>query len=143
ASVLGRRRHRLLNLVLADQTLHRATADEPIVQSLTHSDIGVLQINHVQPWSGPAELVTLTVSLQQPQVRRPVQSIGPPGPAAPRWSRSRYPSRNRSFAGQASRSAHSAGSRDSASRISPQSRNTSFEVSSAPTRSRYSAAFSW
>ena len=65
-----------MHLLLGDQPLHRSARDQPVVEALVQSHIGVLQVDQVQPRRRPAQVLPAAEPLEQPQFGRPVQQLG-------------------------------------------------------------------
>src|SRR5664280_295205 len=71
--VLGRLCHRPHDGRLADQPLHPSPSHQPVVQALVRADVGVLQVDQLQPRGVPAQAVPTAVALEDLQLGHPVQ----------------------------------------------------------------------
>src|SRR3954468_12080201 len=73
--VRRRRAHRPGHLVVGEQPLHRPARHQAVVEPLLGADVGVLEVDQLQPRVAPGEPVAGAVPLEQAQLRRPVEPV--------------------------------------------------------------------
>jgi hypothetical protein len=68
--------HGLLDTLVVDEPLHPAQLEQPVVEALLGSQVGVLEIDEVQLGVRPLQAVAVAVGVEQLQLRHPVQLVG-------------------------------------------------------------------